>query len=250
MRVQTISEKPLARVAVLDPSDLRFGYDDKPPRWEQQPALKANYPRSESVDPWGPAYTHNEELTRALLRECVAAAPLGSAPVTLYLSLWDGLARMNGWSDYCHPHYGDEADYRDWWRGPGLRPWEGVISLSGKRIEIHPAVTRYVVAHEYGHLVDTALAQLRWPGDPNAFHKLHEDYRRLRRLDTVSHYGNGTHHLDVGEVLANDFRTIAVERERDFWAHPVTPGWKLKRVVAWWERALADLRALSESATT
>ena len=243
MRIEIVSEKPLARVAILEPSDLRFGYDDKPPRWEQEPVLKASYRRGEDVDPWGPAYTHDEQLVSKLLAECVKAAPLGDAPCTVYIALWDGLARTNGWSTYDHPYYGDEKT--PWWKGPGLKPWEGVIALSGKRIEIHPAVTRYVVAHEYGHLVDTALAQMRWPGDANAFHKLHEEYRKLRRLDRVTHYGNGTHHLDVAEVFANDFRTIGVERERDFWAHPVTPGWKLKRVVRWWEQALADLQAAS-----
>jgi len=246
MRISTISERPLARVAVLEPGDLQFGYDAKPPQWKSQPVLKSSYPTGDEVDPWGPAYTHDERLVSELLRECVNAAPLGSAPVTVYVGLWEGLARTNGWSTYDHPYYRDGDDI-SWWHGPGLKPWEGVIALSGKRIEIHPAVTRYVVAHEYGHVVDVALAQLRYPGDGNAFHKLHEDYRRLRRLpDGPGHYGNGTHHLAVGEVLTNDFRTVVLGRECDFWAHPVTPGWKLKGVRRWWERACADLHALSE----
>lgn len=246
MRFVPVSDKPLCRVAVLGSDDLRFGYDNKPPYWKARPVLDTNYPRGDEVDPWGPAYTHDERLVARLLAECAKAAPLIDAAVTVYIAPWEGLARTNGWSCYDHPSRRD-GDHISWWRGPGLNPWEGMIALSGKRIEIHPAVTRYLVAHEYGHLVDVALAQMRWPGEGNAFGKLHDEYRRLRRLDRVSHYGAGTHHLDVGEVLANDFRTIAVGRERDFWAHPVTPGWKLKRVVAWWDRALAELQEASRA---
>lgn len=246
MRIETLSERPLVRLAVIDRDDVRWSYDAKPPSWRGSPALEGNYGRGDEIDPWGPCYTHDENLVGSLLLECAAAAPLACAPVTLYLSCYEGLSRTNGWSCWDHPYCRDGTP--EWWHGPGEKPWEGVIALNGKRIEIHPAITRYVVAHEYGHLVDAALALHRYPGDGGAFGKLHDDYARLRRLDRVSHYGAGTHHLDVGEVLANDFRTVVLGRERDFWAHPVTPGWKLKRVQAWWDQALADLRAVTKAA--
>lgn len=239
MRVRWEHEAPPARVVEVELSDLQWSYNEKPPSWRTQPMLD-QYGRSEDVDPWWPCYTHHVAEVSNLLRECVEAAPLGDAPVSVYIAPWEGLARTNGWSTWDHPYRDDRE-----WRGPGLKPWEGIITLSGKRIEIHPAITRYLVAHEYGHLVDAAIAQHRYPGDSNAFGKLHEDYGRMRRVAKVDHYGAGTHHLDVGEVLANDFRTVVLGREREFWRHPVTPGWKLKTVQRWWDAALDDLRSLA-----
>lgn len=247
MKLETVSTAPLARVGLVEMADLRYGYDNKGPHWVASPALQHSYPIREECDPWGPCYTHDVTLVKKLLGECVAAAPLGCVPVTVYVSQVEGLARTNGWSRYDHVYCRD-GEVPAWWSGAGLKPWEGTIALAGRRVEMHPAVTRYVVAHEYGHLVDAALAMARWPGDASAFSKLHDEYRRLRRLERVSHYGAGTHHLEVGEVLANDFRTVVLGREPDFWAHPVTPGWKLKTVRRWWERAIDELQALPTGA--
>ncbi len=70
----------------------------------------------------------------------------------------------------------------------------------------------------------------------------------MRRVARGDHYGAGTHHTDVGEIFANDFRTVVLGRELEFWRHPVTPGWKLKTVPRWWDNALAELHELSGGA--
>lgn len=243
MVIKTIVDAPLARVAELEQGDLHWTYDDKAPSWSHKPAIEGNWPRPELVDPWGPCYRHDVELVSQLLRECVAAAPLVTAPVTVYVSLWEGLARTNGWA-FEDAHHGDLPE---WWRGPGTKAWEGVIALSGRRVEIHPAVTRYVVPHEYGHLVEDALSRLRYPDDSNGEYKLRADYSRVRRLEEVTRYGQGTHHLHPMEVFANDFRTYVLGKELEFWPHPVKLAENYKRVTRWFDAAIDELRAASSS---
>jgi hypothetical protein len=211
-----------------------------------KPALEQNWGRQEYVDPWGPCFRHDVPLVEKILRECGRVAPLAGVPVTVFVSLWEGLARTNGWAYEDTAHY-DASEVPDWWHGPGPRPFEGVIALSGRRIEIHPAVTRYVVAHEYGHLVDEYLQRLRYPGQTGG--ELQRDYAKMRGLDPSTPYGSGTHHLHPGEVLANDFRSHVLGLEQEFWPHPVKPAWQLKRVARWWEKAMHDLRSLEPRRT-
>src|SRR5205823_804865 len=94
----------------------------------------------------------------------------------------------------------------------------GSIYLSAKRIPIHPAMTRYLVAHEYGHVVEEWLNE-------RLGNKLHDDtligfYRQLRSLDKPRAYGAGEWHRTPGEVFANDFRVLVCGVEPEFWPHP------------------------------
>lgn len=238
MKRHYIGKKPVVRVMELEMEDLRFSYDDKAPSWRALPVLKGNYGRQAYVDPWGPCYTHDIALVRELLEECVLAAPLGSVPLSVYVSLWEGVERTNGWA------YNDVAHYQNTprsWRGPGKKPWEGVITLNGRRVEIHPAITRYVLPHEYGHIVEDALALARYGDKDNCDRKLVEEFAQVRGLRTDLLYGSGTHHLMPGEVFANDFRSYVMGKEREFWPHPVEPAWKVKRVARWWDRAIKEL---------
>lgn len=235
MNIRVLQEKPLVRVAELDAGDLHWEYSEGPPTWKAEPAVKGNWGRTEKVDPWGPCYRHDVGIVERVLLACAKAAPLGDAPVTVYLSVYEGLSRTNGWAYEDVAHYGET----DGWHGPGSKPWEGVIVLNGRRVEIHPAVTRYVTAHEYGHIVEDALSRVRYGDDAGG--KLIKEYARLRGLATDLPYGAGTHHLVPGEVFANDFRSYVMELEREFWPHLVKPAWKLKRVASWWDKAIDEL---------
>ena len=228
------------RVVELESSDLRWEYHTREPYWQTQPYYPGTMRRRTPVDPWGPCYTHDRGLVEELLAECAERAPL-LAPVTVHLSLWEGLERTNGWA--C----------QDWGRDPDdeeIRRWEGLIALSGRRVEIHPAIARYVVPHEYGHIVEDALGELRYPdtGDPGS--ALMAEYAAVRGCHAPGAlpYGQGTHHLVPGEIFANDFRTYVMRRELEFWPHEVPclsaidirP--ELMAVCAWWDEALEQLR--------
>ena len=107
-----------------------------------------------NVDPF-PGYAHDVELVESTLEQVSQAFPLPDpfAPTIALLS-HEVLSRTNGQTHL-------EFDYRE--RKEGVEaPWHGLIVLSAKRIPIHPGMTRYLVAHEYGHVVeDWLIRQLR-----------------------------------------------------------------------------------------
>ena len=54
----------------------------------------------------------------------------------------------------------------------------GLICLAGKRIPPHPAMTRYLMGHEYGHGVFYHLARLRgFEQDSEGLRKLYQALR-------------------------------------------------------------------------
>lgn len=243
---RTLSEKPMLKLFTFEPSDLQFGYDAKDPTLRSKPFIEKNYGRAENYDPWGPCYLHDEESLATVLTECTRRAPLGTVPVGAYRACYEGLSRTNAWATYDDAYYRDGDDLPDWWKGPGEKPWEGILTFNGRRIEIHPAVTRCVAAHEYGHLVEEAVQRIRYPG-ARGHSTLLADYKRVRKLENVTHYGNGTHHLAASEVFANDFRTYVMETEVEFWPHPVKRPGQLVTVSRWWDKVINDLTEFAKT---
>ena len=212
-------------VRVVKATDLAWAFDSKPPGWTTKPALKGNWGHRSEVDAT-PAYPHDLDLVKAEAERVDAAFPIG-VPVTVHISLWEDLGRTNGWA------------YQDWaYRGDDERTFEVAIALGAKRIPIHPAMTRYLVAHEYGHAVDYWLCHVR-EVQPNG---LDEEYRKLRGLPKSSgRYGPGRWHANVGELIANDFRILVAKREPEFWPHPgIARPEALPAVRAWWRKALKE----------
>lgn len=218
------------RVAHLAERDLVWPFRGEP-FWRTRPVLEGNWGRQEKVDPT-PCYHHDLGLVTELLEQAAAAFPVGW-PVTVHVSRWEDEGRTNGWASIDWAYRGkDEA-----------REAEGIITLQGKRIPLHPAMTRYLVAHEYGHIVDSWLCHQR---DLEA-NGLDEEYAKLRRLPRSwrqhrADYGPGTWHRNVGEFIANDFRVLVAGQESEFWPHPGYPHPDdLPAVAEWW----ADARNLA-----
>lgn len=214
-----------------------FGQDR--PQWRH-----SRHGGSGSFDPF-PAYPHDvaviEETAKAAASIC---PPLWD--VELFVANREEIGRSNGFSNV---HAGGHYEGDEWVKDPPL----GLIMLSGKRIPPHPALSRYLVAHEYGHNVEWMLEHLA------GTKHLHTDtvvteYAKLRGLPTPIHHGNGGRwHDSATEVFACDFRILVCDIETEFWPHLGVP--RPEHVEAdlpnWWADALGRLaKRLAEQAET
>jgi hypothetical protein len=208
------------RVVELTAEDLDWSFRDSRPR------LRTGRGSSYEVDPF-PAYPHDLDLVRATLEQVERAVSIEHKP-TLYVFHFEPIARTNGWAERGYGRYDREAERHT------LAP--GQIVLAGKRIPPHPAMTRYLVAHEYGHHVDYTICDRRGLEVDG----LDEEYAKLRRLPAAyDRYGGGRWHSNVGELIANDFRILVAGVEPEFWPHP---GYARPEAVDgladWWKAAL------------
>lgn len=195
--------------------------------------------RQQKVDPT-PAYGHDVALVAETLARCESRFPVRHPPKIFCLRN-EVTGRTNGWTghEYSYDSSGKNKDEH------GRPPTIPYIVLSGKRIPPHPAVTRYLVAHEYGHVVDTALAYKRYP-DQNPEAKQDAEYIALRGVPPPAYYGPGTWHCSPGEVFANDFRILVCGIEPEYWPHPgIARPEASPAVVKWWADRISELREVN-----
>jgi hypothetical protein len=239
--VLAVAETP-ARGPRIHVRDVRVAEEG---RWEfrdseltWQPPQR--YALSSKFDPV-PCYPHD----RAAAEQAAAHVQERCPPlwdVDCFLADREEIARTNGHSAL------DEGHYED---GGWVKDRRGLIMLSGKRIPPHPAMTRYLVAHEYGHNVVYMLNSLREEKHAASTDALCREYAKVRGLpeSSVHHGEGGTWHDSCAEILACDFRLLVCDAEPEFWPHPGIPRPEdLLAVRAWWLTALVRLGEAREKA--
>lgn len=194
-----------------------------------------NYPRLytghywEQVDPT-PCEGHDKELVESLLPTVEKAFPMDPrfAP-NFYLLKFETEARVNGWTTRVWDYKADEEEN-------GEKLWKGVIALSGKRTCIHPAMTRYLVGHEYGHVLHYYLLRalnIKETGDHQD--AVYKDYADVRGIELNGDYGPGNWSTNIGEIFANDFRILLTGLETEFWPHKhVARPEEVPHLLGWW----------------
>lgn len=192
----------------------------------QEPKLKLNGWNSETIDPT-PCYAHDMDVVRKCAAE-VTELTWDIPDTTLFVSHFEGVSRTNGWTMNSVNYDGayDEVEKR-------YTDTLYTIFFHGKRTPIHPAITRYLVAHEYGHIVQYWLEK-KWDLDDD---KLIDLYAKARNLERPKYYGPGTWHYTPGELFANDFRITLAKAEVEYWPHPGierTP----PHLEEWWKNTL------------
>jgi len=209
------------KLAIID--EAQWSFREREPRWGDG-----------TWDPF-PAYPHD----LAVAIEAAAHVQRYCPPlwhVEMYLADREETGRSNGYSNVNQPQH--RNDDGTWVKDPPV----GLIVLSGKRIPPHPAMTRYLVAHEYGHNLAWMLGHVR--GANLYDDDLMQDYAAMRALppDGVHHGSGGRWHDSLHEVFACDFRIHVAGVEPEFWPHPgIARPERVDQLDAWWQQALADL---------
>jgi hypothetical protein len=228
-----------------------LGYDDLHwPLGVQETAPEylvgtGDYQRHVKIDPY-PCYPHELERVEITLNHCIDVFPLnGIGKFGLWLLCHDFTDRINGitfedtiyrredgseWEELI-PHYDGSGEQRVF-RGQSVS-----IVLAAKRIPIMPAMTRYLVPHEYGHAVFNYVAR-RMGYKDHEKSKLEEAYMEVRGVsDFQKKYRGGFWHLSPGEIIANDFRVLFTKQEMEFWPHSCPlPAWSQPEGL-WWKQA-------------
>jgi hypothetical protein len=202
-----------------------------------EPYFNANggdYPRQEQCDPF-PCYAHPVDRVRQVTELLNEVMPL-SGSVDVYLPAFEDPGRTNGWASQ-QSYYKDKTQFG------------ALITLSGKRIPLHPAMTRYLMSHEYGHVVQYWVEHTF--GLKNLIAAYAKDIRGYEHKTT--YYGGKTWHEAPGEIFANDFRCLVARQELEFWPHEVMmPIWTPKACGFWdvamdsWEKAITLLPSLEK----
>jgi len=244
------------QVVSLGFEDIRWGYGDDPVI-EPHKFFGNKRGYSTKIEP-APVYGHDIGRVEFLLDECHRLAPL-CAPVSVNVMHVVDRRGSNGWAQQVFDYDCHTPERCQCKTSTGkTRNWDGVIALSGRTTEIHPAIARYVVPHEYGHIAEDALALIRYghedTSQPDAL--LIKEWAKVRRLPEECFrlsYGMTTHHLMPKEVFANDFRH-ALGFETEWWPHdevvPPLGARGTKRAQTWWDDALGQLADCYREAKT
>lgn len=217
------------RIILIKSIDLTWQFDNsnKPFFYEKN---RYTYNGMEYVDPF-PCYSHNIELVKKCAERVESLFPLGILPMYYILSN-ESFSRTNGQCS-CPEIYDDK------YKGKVASPFEPIITLSGKRIPLHPAMTRYLIYHEYGHAVEEWI---RFKLDKTERKDFLKKYCEIRGIEYKEKYGVLNWHNAAQEVFANDFRIIIGGIEEEFWPHDVDHPSNCKNIQDYWNNELIKLK--------
>lgn len=203
-------------------SDIVWSFNDN-----SGPRLALDTPGYRStiyIDPF-PCYSCNFDLVAREIEYVESKIPLPFLP-HYYILPYETSTRTNGWAD-TNSIYVDGTDEKG---NPKTEPRPCIV-FSGKRIPIAPSMVRYLVAHEYGHIVHANLAHkmgLSW----DDFAKMYAT--QVRKIPYNKEYGGLKWHTNSGEIIANDIRVTILNREVEFWPHETSNPVENQEIRDWW----------------
>lgn len=213
----------MIEVTQLEDADLIYQFTEQLPHYK----LKGfSWGHQVVVDPF-PCYRHNYGLIWQTAQQLAKKFPLGMV-VRYYVLAHEPISRTNATT------YHDE----DYDSALTIKPQMAEIIMNGKRVCIHPAMTKYLTVHEYGHAVYYWLSEVFGfdNKDPDGLYRKYCEVRHINFNESRrSVYGGRKWHLDIGEVFANDFRIVVGNESSEWWPHtnhtePLTA----TGVVDWW----------------
>lgn len=196
---------------VKKPNEIVWPFKGSPRHKIKQ--LGSGYFSNIEVDPF-PCNTHNADILRTKIDEIEKLFPIGT--LLQWISLpHEVVERVNAWAQ-SNQIWGDHDEIKKKHR------LDASIVFSGKRANIHPAMTKFLVAHEYGHAVDSWINSIMKEEENNRDENLfHKKYAEMRGLEWKSDedYGGGNYHDTIVEIIADDFRIVVGKTDPDFYQH-------------------------------
>ena len=196
--------------------DIRWPFEGKP--YIMLPTVP--YFHQEYVDPF-PCYSHDDKIIETMVEHCEGILNVKFKPL-YFIIPFEPESRTNA-------HACENKDYKENVSDEIiLNPY---IVFHGKRICIHPAMTRYLVAHEFGHIVHYNLeAILKVKNDD-----FKKEYAEVREIDLNEKYGALNWHNNISEIIANDIRYFLLGVEQEFWQHSVCRPTENKKIMDYLE---------------
>lgn len=193
----------------------------------------SGYSRNVKIDPF-PCIVHNLDLMRERIEFIEAAFPIGALKRWLVLP-YEVTERVNAWASHDYIWSNGTDPEKD--LAKKKNRLELFVVFSGKRSNIHPAMTRFLVAHEYGHWVDywitSIMKEENYSNDEEIFRKKYAEIRGIPYVDDEN-YGGGNYHDSLAEIIADDFRIVVGGTDVDYYQHSCTHPLKDPNVVAYW----------------
>lgn len=211
---------------------LNWNFEGEPPsQYITFPEIEGAWAKRENVDPT-PCYHHDVHLVERELAHNLRVCPL-PIPLKIAVMCYESIGRVNAF-------YANQNVYNE--NAPAL--FYGTITMMGKRTPIHPAMTRYLVSHEYGHGVQYALERAIGLKADN----IEPWYKEQFRPTATSKYGPGNWHTNTGELIANDYRILVAQKETEFWPHEgyARPE-NIPHLVAFWKNVVQIFERLNEN---
>lgn len=210
-------------VILFNKDDLNYPFSGEP-SFTFRPR-GADYSQSLYISDLFPCYTHDIQLVEQLARECEKKFPI-KFPISYYIVPFEDKSRTNG--------YAAKINLYDARKNKNATQFAPYIVLWGKRIPIHPAMTRYLVSHEAGHQIQNWIEYCRGEEDTCGASKFEREYAKMRKIELFEGYGGLKWHKNIKEIIANDIRICVFGAEREFWPHECEHPDNLRYVHDFW----------------
>ncbi len=223
-----IKHKNNERIILFEDSDVCWDFEGSDPCLMTLIGKKS-YASRININPF-PCYHHNFDLVYELVNKVEKIFPIGAKP-TYYLLPFDTKGQTNGYADA--NHYYDEN-----LKNGEQNPIDPYIILAGKRICLHPEMTKYLCSHEYCHHIDYWINFCRGEKHESVT-RLDKEVAKLHQIEPNSAYGARKWHTNIGEILVNSIRISVFNIAPDFWPHPcIHPNDSLEIKNFWYEMML------------
>lgn len=210
------------RVKLIKDTDINWDWDGNYPYYYTRTPNSKYGGTYVKFDPF-PCYAHDYNLIIKEIEKVEKLFPV-EFETFYFIFPFESIGRTNGQASTNIIEYENREKNKK-------STWDGVIDFFGKRIPPHPGMTRYLVSHEYSHIIDNWICR-EMGLEQNGLDK---EYAKLRNIPYDDKYGGRKWHSNIGEIIANDIRIVIFNTETEFWPHDCKHPMEDANVISYWK---------------